>query len=52
MLSRVEAGTQLVFRFEPFILAVECRDMATAQVGSVAAGRNVDVTVTMLMFNH
>jgi tRNA(Phe) wybutosine-synthesizing methylase Tyw3 len=29
--SRRPAGAKLVFRFEPFILHVECRSMAAAQ---------------------
>ena len=29
--ERVVTKARLIFRFEPFILAAECRDMATAQ---------------------
>ena len=41
---------QLIFRFEPFILAAECRDMATAQelvaVARQAGFRESGVTAT------
>ncbi len=44
------AGAKLIFRFEPFILAAECRDMSTAQqlvsVAREAGFRESGVTAT------
>lgn len=44
------AGSKLIFRFEPFILAAECRDMSSAQklvaVARQAGFRESGVTAT------
>lgn len=48
--GKLLAGSKLIFRFEPFILAVECRDMVTAQqlvaVAREAGFRESGVTAT------
>ena len=48
--ERMITKARLIFRFEPFILAAECRDMATAQelvaVARQAGFRESGVTAT------
>ncbi|KAL0023672.1 hypothetical protein WJX77_012323 [Trebouxia sp. C0004] len=48
--QRMMSGAKLIFRFEPFILAAECRDMPTAQqlvsVAREAGFRESGVTAT------
>lgn len=48
--QRMTSGAKLIFRFEPFILAAECRDMSTAQqlvsVAREAGFRESGVTAT------
>ena len=46
----LHTGSKLIFRFEPFILAAECRDMSSAQklvgVARQAGFRESGVTAT------